>query len=240
MRARLLKTTTKTPLELALGYIRDGDLFNLKQILTTCEDLKFQVCPNSGHNLLGFAIINQASLGIIRTLIQVGVPVDGDDDFKVPLKMIRFIAVQPEHLLIAHELILAGASFDFYSYGKVLWLNNCQECSPKLYDKVIIAIKERAELFGEFKEPMVSLINFNTKIQQDLLEAKRMALIRKIGIEQEEEFVQLKQVILTAKNIAEQALKQATCSIQMQINNNNVPELSIKKTRIVKLPRKSP
>ena len=207
-------------IEKILIYIQNDNVEQLKSLLTSSTSLINYVCPNNGHNLLGISILKRAPITIIKILIEFGVDINGTWCHHIPLKTIPFVMAYPEQIDAAYELIKAGAKYDFYECDTRLWLDVCQECNKKLFKKIIQAIEDRASQLGEFTEPSIELL-LNQQYQQIFSNAKITATARKIELrKQQEEFIELKQKILAAKELAEKQLLDGTFySISMQISD---------------------
>ena len=137
-----------------VGYIKNADIVKLRTILIFFQNLRDFTCPDSGHNLIGVAIHHSAPIGVIKTLIELEVSINGErDGGKIPLNIVPFVNTQPEQFEATYELIRAGARYDFCGREDILWLDDCQKCNPRLYATISRAIIDRARYTGKFEEP---------------------------------------------------------------------------------------
>ncbi|MGD0465205.1 MAG: hypothetical protein ABSA84_00700 [Gammaproteobacteria bacterium] len=203
----------------AVNYIKNAEVAKLKVLLTFYQDLRNFICPDSGYNLIGVAILNNAPVSIINLLIDLHVSIDGiKDGSKIPLKAIPFVNLLPEQIDAAYELIKAGAKYDFCENETTLWLDSCQQFNKRLYTKIFQAIRDRAKYLGEFEEPSVECL-YGLKHKRFFFDIKLAVSLRKAELQrQEEELLELRPKILNAKQLAEEALQEGLgCSIKMQI-----------------------
>jgi hypothetical protein len=214
----------------AIEYISNADDARLKILLTSHPKLIDVIFPDD-NNLLGVAILKKASIQIIKTLIGSGVSVEGIDGFSLPpLQAVPIINPNIEQLHAAYELVRAGANYDFYASNSILWLDDCKDNSPILYEKICQAILDRAKDLGRFEEPQ----------RLDLLSKKHQCAFLEAIVAADHTRLQLlilKQKILTAKEIAEDALQNCDfCSIQMHVyNDSKIINFSINKTDSVSI-----
>ncbi len=214
----------------AIDYISNADDVRLKILLTSNPTLLEVIFPDD-NNLLGVAILKKASIQIIKTLIRAGVSINGVDGFSLPpLQAVPIINPNIEQLNAAYELVHKGSKYDFYGYNSTLWLDDCKDNNPILYEKICQAILDRAKDLGKFEEPQkISLLSI--KHQYTFLEAIVAADHTKLQL------LILKKKILTTKSIAEDALQNSDfCSIQMYLyNDSKIIYFSIKQTDSVSI-----
>ena len=108
----------------------------------------------------------------------------------------------------AYEIILAGASYDFYDSEITLWLNTCKEYNPLLYEKISQAIIKRASCTGKLEVCATKL--FLLHQHKDIfLQAMEAAVQKNLELK-----------ILYTKQISEAALLENNyCSISVDIKN---------------------
>ena len=211
-----------------VNYITTANITKLKRSLNFFQDLRKFICPDSGYNLIGVAIIHNAPISVINLLIELKVSIDGiEEGSKIPLKAIPFVHPTLEQIDAAYELIKAGAKYDFYDNEATLWLDGCYQFNKRLYAKIGQAIIDRAKQEGEFEAPIEECLN-SRRHKKIFFDAKLAVNLRRAELQhQQEELLELRPKILHAKRLAEQELEQAVqegvgCSIKMQIINRNV------------------
>ncbi len=189
-------------------YIKNSDIEGVKILLNFNRNLIHTLCPYSNHNLLGIAIIAESETIIIKILINSGVSLNGSINSPIPLKALPIINPTTIQMDAAYEIILAGASYDFYDSEITLWLDTCKEYNPLLYERISQAIIERASLIGTFELCATkSLLLYQHK--DIFLQAIEAA---------DQKNLELK--MLHTKKISEAALlENSYCSISVHITN---------------------
>ena len=189
-------------------YIKNSDIEGVKILLKSNRNLIHTLCPYSNHNLLGIAIIAESETNIIKTLINSGVLLNGSINSSLPLKALPILNPTAIQMDAAYEIILAGASYDFYDSEITLWLDTCKEYNQLLYERISQAIIERASLIGKFELCTTKLL---------LLYQHKDIFLQAIEAADQKN-LELK--MLYTKKISEAALlENSYCSIRVHIQN---------------------
>lgn len=189
-------------------YIKNSDIEGVKTLLKSNGTLIHRLCPYSNHNLLGIAIIADSETNIIKTLINSGVSLNGSFNSTMPLKALPILNPTAIQMDAAYEIILAGASYDFYDSEITLWLDTCKEYNPILYERISQAIIKRASLVGKLEvcAAKLLLLHQHKDIFLEAIEAANQT--------------NLELKILHTKKISEAALlENSYCSISLHIKN---------------------
>jgi hypothetical protein len=220
----------------AVDCIRNNDVERLRLLFLLHPSLKNSICPVTHHNLIGVAILHCANIATIKALINFKVNINKtiintDNSSKEPLKAVPFVGTRLAQVEAVYELVMAGASYDFYDHESKLWLNCCRECNREVYKAAIDAISDRASHLGLFLEP-TRLDLFDLRHQAFFSQIKIAAAAKRVQIRrrQEERLSRLRQNILIAREMTEHAIQRnELSSISIQANGANPGTVTVQR-----------